>query len=121
MNNVSLFLCGLGITVLASLLVVFYLHSHLRTILIDLCGMVDRAKFWTAFTNIAFLLVPLIFALNYSPESEPRSAVLQIAAQFKAALIGLVVAVLVVGLVLGSFISRSPLPVPVKNETRAVK
>ncbi len=98
MNNVSLFLCGLGATVLASLLVVFYLHSHLRSILIDLCGTVERAKFWAAFTNVAFLLVPLIFALNFSPEFGPRSAVLQIAAQLKAALIGLVVAVLVVGL-----------------------
>jgi hypothetical protein len=121
MNNVSLFLCGLGTTVLASLLVVFYLHSHLRGILIDLCGTVERAEFWAAFTNLAFLLVPLIFALNYNPEFGPRSAVLQVAAQFKAALIGLVVTVLVVGFVLARFISRSPLPLSLKNETRAVK
>jgi hypothetical protein len=119
MSSVSLFLCGLGATVLASLLVVFYLHSHLRVILIDLCGTAERARFWTAFTNLAFLLVPSIFALNYDPEFGPRSPVLQIAAQFKAALIGLVVTVMVVGIVLGSFISRSSLP-PRKNETRIV-
>ncbi len=120
MNNVSLFLCGLGVTALASLLVVFYLHSHPRSILIDLCGTAERAKFWAAFTNVAFLLVPLIFALNYSPEPGPHSTMLQIAAQLKAALIGLVVTILVVGFVLARFISRSSLP-SVKNETRPVK
>ena len=121
MSNVSLFVCGLGVTVFASLLVVFYLRSHLRAILIDLCGTAERARFWAAFTNVAFLLVPSIFALNYSPEFGPRSPVLQIAAQCKAALIGLVVTVLVVGFVLGRFISRNPLPPPVKDQMRPVK
>ena len=118
MTNVSLFLCGLGVTLLASLLVVFYLHSHLRAILIDLCGTADRAKFWAAFTDVAILLVPLIFALNYAPEAGQHSFVLQIAAQFKAALIGLVVTVLLVGFVLGRFIRRSPSAPPMKNEAR---
>jgi hypothetical protein len=118
MNNVSLFLCGLEVTLLASLLVVFYLHAHLRTILVDLCGTAERAKFWAAFTNVAFLLVPLIFALNYDAEFGPRPPVLQIAAQFKAALIGLVVTVLIVGFVLGRFIRRSPSARAIKNEAR---
>jgi hypothetical protein len=121
MSNASLFVCALGATVLASLLVVFYLHSHLRAILIDLCGTADRARFWAAFTNVAFLLVPSIFALNYSSEFGPRSPVLQIAAQLKAALIGLVATVLVVGFVLGRFISRNPLSPSVKDETRPAK
>lgn len=106
MNAITLFIAGLGITAAASGLVVAYLHKHLNKILIDLCGTVERANFWMAFSNVTLMLVPLILALHYRPENAPRSIVFVIPDQLGLALSGLLAAMGVVGLVLQRFISQ---------------
>jgi uncharacterized membrane protein YhaH (DUF805 family) len=101
------FLLDLGITLLASSLAVAYLRRHLKTILVDLCGTTERASFWTAFSNVTLLLVPLIFATSYQLDSAAGSSpILAMSQQLKWALIGLVVSVLLLGIVIGSFIPR---------------
>jgi len=40
-------------------LALLYLRSPLQLILTDLCGTVERRRFWTAFSNITLFLVPL--------------------------------------------------------------
>ena len=75
MNRVTIFLIGVGTTVAVSVLAVGYLKSSLTKILIDLCGTQERATFWTAFSNVTLILVPLIFALHYRPEIGPGSDV----------------------------------------------
>jgi hypothetical protein len=108
----NLFLLDLGATLLVSTLAVIYLRGHLKTILIDLCGTRERASFWTAFSVLTLILVPLIFAMSYrlAPESG-SSAVYEVSQQLKWALIGLVASVLLLGIVIGSFIPRQrPLP-----------
>ena len=69
------FLVGIGVTFIASLAIVLYLRPHLTKILIDLCGAEQRAGFWTAFSNVTLILVPLIFALFSRPEARewPRA------------------------------------------------
>jgi hypothetical protein len=107
MSAVLIFLVGLAITLLSALLVVIYLRAHLKAILIDLCGTGERAGFWTAFSNVTLMLVPLIFALNYRPEAGSLpSLVFELSAQLKNALIGLVCSVVVLGIVMSSFIRR---------------
>lgn len=108
MTHVTVFLVGVGCTALASFCAVAYLTPSLRHILIDLCGTIERADFWTAFFNLSFILMPLIFALHHIPESNPAvPLVYQLSGQVEWALIGLVATVLVVGFVISQFIPRS--------------
>jgi hypothetical protein len=109
MSPVASFLLGVALTLAASSLVVLYLRSHLKGILIDLCGTGERAGFWMAFTNVALVLVPVIFALHARPENaSTAAAIFAVSAQLEWALIGLVAAVLVMGVVLHQFIARQP-------------
>ena len=105
-----LFLSGLATSLGTSLAIVVYLRVPLRCILVELCGTSERAAFWASFTNISITLVPLIFALQYTPESKGGpSAVLEIAAQLKWALGGLLITVVIVGWVLSRFIRQRPM------------
>lgn len=109
MNTTRVFLTGVGTALAVSLLTVASLRPHLRRILIDLCGTEERASFWAAFSNVALVLMPLIFAMQYRSETGPEtSLVLEMGAQLKWALIGLVASVLVLGLVVSMFIPRRP-------------
>jgi hypothetical protein len=109
MTPSMLFLAGLAMSLVTSLAIVVYLRVPLHRILVELCGTNERAAFWAAFTNISITLVPLIFALQYTPESkEGPSAVLEIAAQLKWALAGLLTTVVIVGWTLSRFIRQLP-------------
>jgi hypothetical protein len=120
MNPSTVFLTGLAITLLSGFLVVFYLRSRLDPILIDLCGTLDRARFWTAFSNVTLILVPMIRALGYRPgECLMPASVMQLADQLEQALIGLVVSVFALGFVLTLFIRWSMPQTPKRQESRA--
>jgi hypothetical protein len=67
MNPSIIFVAGLAITLVSAFLVVLYLHSRLDPILVDLCGTLERARFWTSFSNVTLTLVPMIRALGYRP------------------------------------------------------
>src|SRR5947209_4829561 len=99
---------GVGVATATSAGVVAYLRRHLETILTDLCGTVERARFWAAFSNVTLILVPLIFAMDYRPEARHGAGVVfEMGTQLKYVLIGLVLTVLVLGIVISSFIPRS--------------
>jgi hypothetical protein len=107
----TIFLIGTGASLTVALLVVKYLRRPLEAVLADLCGTADRARFWTAFSCVALLVMPLIFALDARPEGEAGAAgtaVFAIVGQVKWALIGLAVALMGLGIVVGSFIPRRP-------------
>jgi hypothetical protein len=121
MSAAAVFLIGLSITLVSVLLVVIYLRTHLKAILIDLCGTAERAEFWTAFSNITLTLVPLIFALHYRPEGGSQPSVLfAVCAQLEQALIGLTCSVFGLGFVIANFIRRGQQPsVPVQARQAA--
>jgi hypothetical protein len=107
MTTSVLFLLGLGLTMIATFAIVAYLRSPLHNILVELCGTRERAAFWVSFSNVTITLVPLIFAMQYTPDLKAgSSAVLELAAQLKWALAGLLLAVLILGWVLKGFIRR---------------
>ena len=108
MTTSVLFLLGLGLTLIATFAIVAYLRSPLHNILVELCGTRERAAFWVSFSNVTITLVPLIFAMQYTPDLKAAgsTAVLELAAQLKWALAGLLFAVLVLGWVLRGFIRR---------------
>lgn len=107
MTTSVLFLVGLGLTLITTSAIVAYLRSPLHNILVELCGTRERAAFWVTFSNVTMTLVPLIFAMQYTPDLKAgSSAVLELAAQLKWALAGLLFAVLILGWVLRGFIRR---------------
>jgi hypothetical protein len=104
---------GLAITLLIAFLVARYLHGPLRIQLRELCGSADRAEFWTAFSNVAVMLTPAIFAMLVDPTTETGTpALLAIITQLRWGLIGLVVSVLMLGWILGRFIPKPSLVCP---------
>src|ERR1700752_1908257 len=101
MSAVTIFLIGVVITLASALVVVMYLRRPLKTILVDLCGTVERAEFWLAFSNVTLTLLPVIFALDFRPENQPL--IFAIGSQLERALIGLAGSVIGLGLVLSRF------------------
>lgn len=107
MNPTTAFLVDVGLVAVLSLGLVAYVKRHLNNLLIELCGTTERASFWLAFSNVTLVLVPLIFALNFEPESGPnRNVIFDMAAQLKYAIIGFVIALSCLAIVLSRFIPR---------------
>jgi hypothetical protein len=110
MNAAWLFVSGLIVTMATSALTLAYLRHSLRRILVDLCGTEDRAAFWLAFSSVTLFPIPVLFALHRHPASGSfAEAVFGIGDQLEAALLGLVVSVVALGLVLSRFIPRNEL------------
>lgn len=105
MSETKVFLTGVGITLASCVLVLWYLRPHLFKILEDLCQTRDRATFCTAFSIVTVGLVPVICALCYRPGRAPW--VMELAWQIAWALVGLCVAVVLLGIVISRFISRA--------------
>ena len=120
MNASILFVCGLAITLVTSVSVVIYLKSPLRKILAELCGSPERAAFWTAFSNVALTVVPVIFAMQYHPETGGTALVaFELADQLKWGLIGMVLSITLLAWVLSRFIPRVPAP-RTSNQTERI-
>jgi len=108
MSPVIAFGTGLAVTMGVVFLALLYLRSPLQVILTDLCGTVERARFWTTFSNITLFLVPFALALNHQPTAGgTKSLVFEISDQIESAVIGLIISVMVLGMVLSRFILRS--------------
>jgi hypothetical protein len=106
MTETTQYLAGLGVSVAISLAVVIYMRPHLRTILTELCGTRERAAFWVAFSNVTLCLSPLLFAIRQWPERpEADPPVSQLGGQIGAAIGGLLVAVVALGIVIGKFVN----------------
>lgn len=107
MNETVVFIGGLGFTVVICALVVQYLKPHLYNVLVDLCGTNERAKFWTVFSNITLMLVPIVFAMSYRPGRD-IPVVFQVTNQLRWTLVGLVASVMALGIVVSRFIPKKP-------------
>jgi membrane protease YdiL (CAAX protease family) len=106
MDEIAIYLTGLGITTLVSFLIVIYFKPHLKRILLELNGDKERpANFWVAYTTIILMLVPLIFAIWIVPEQDV-SVFFQISRQLKWSLMGLVASIVIIGLVIINFVPR---------------
>jgi hypothetical protein len=107
MHASTIFAVGLLLISAFSVSVIAYLNRPLRSVLTDICGTQDRASFWCAFSNITLFLFPLLFMLDYRPDESSVSAWLWYLADLaERGLLGLVLTVVVLGIVMGSFIRR---------------
>jgi hypothetical protein len=120
MTPVVVFLAGLSLTMGVAFFVLWYLRSPLQAILTDLCGTNERARFWTAFSNITLFLVPFVLALDHRPTPDVhQSIVFAMSDQVELAVAGLIVSTVILGIVLSWHISRSQSPKTLKaTDTR---
>ena len=108
MNAVTGFLVGLALTMSVVFVALLYLRNPLQLVLTDLCGAPDRARFWTAFSNVTLFLVPLVFALNHQPDADVKQGtIFAISSQMEWAIVGFVVSVVVLGFILSRYIPRT--------------
>jgi hypothetical protein len=99
------------LTLIISALLVGYLRPFLRKVLTDLCGTEERAQFWTAFSNILLIGIPVIFALNYRPEAtNVEELFFEVAGKLSGNLGGLLLALISIGLMVSFFALVAPKP-----------
>lgn len=112
MNTILSFGIEVILTVVIAALLVGYLRPFLRRILVDLCGTQERAEFWTAFSNILLIGMPILFALNYRPQaSNSEQLFFEVANKLSGNLGGLLVALIGIGFIVSFFalVSRRPM------------
>jgi hypothetical protein len=111
MNTILYFLLQVILTLVISALIVGYLRPFLRKILTDLCGTEDRAQFWTAFSNILLIGMPIILALNYKPEAKiTEQLFFEVARKLSGNLGGLLFALIGTGVIVSFFALVAPRP-----------
>lgn len=99
------------LTILVCALITRYLSPYLRRILVDLCGTEDRAQFWSAFSNILLIGLPLIIALGFHPEaSTPEAAIFEILGRMSGNLAGYLFALIGIGIIVTIFALVAPRP-----------
>jgi hypothetical protein len=113
MSAVTVFILGLCLAALLSVGVVWYLNTHLKGILTELCGTERRADFWIAFSNVILILVPMVFAMQFHSAADDNVPVFfQLIYQLKWSFIGLVTSMLALGAKLSLFIRRDSIRPP---------
>lgn len=109
MDTIVSFLVQLLITFIVVALIVGYIRPHLRRVLVDLCGTEERAQFWTVFSNILLIGMPMIFALNYKPEFlNPEELFFDVAGKLSGNLGGLILALVCIGIIVSFFALVAP-------------
>lgn len=75
MEDIILFCVEMGFSLIASVLVLVYLGSLLKQMLLDLCGTEERASFWLGFSKLIFIFLPLLTVVFFSNNDMPVSRV----------------------------------------------
>ncbi|HLO29231.1 MAG TPA: hypothetical protein VK249_08860 [Anaerolineales bacterium] len=109
MNTIFSFFIEVALTFVVSVLLIGYLRSHLRKVLVDLCGAEDRAQFWTMFSNILLIGLPTIIALSYQPKARSAEELFfEVAGRLSGSLTGFLFALIGVGLIVSFFALTAP-------------
>ncbi|HKW87904.1 MAG TPA: hypothetical protein VJN21_04020 [Candidatus Acidoferrales bacterium] len=117
MNEISTFLIGIGLTIVITTAALCYLQPHMRSILTELCGTSERAHFWMSLSNVTLFLTPLIFALRIQPQAGTVvTLIYAMGNQVSLALLGLVLAIGIVGIVISKFIPLKPPETPLTEQ-----
>jgi predicted membrane protein len=109
MNAISIYLTQILMTTFGLFLLLAYLRPHLKRVLVDLCGSEQRAQFWTVFSNIVLMAVPILFGLGFHPEATgAQNIFFEIVNQIKLNLLGFVLGLLGAGFVVMLFALVAP-------------
>ena len=109
MSIIVLYLLQLAVTLIACLGLAAYIRPVLRRVLADLCGTDERAQFWTTFSNIMLVVMPLIFGLGFKPESMVfDEAFFALTAQLRWNLLGFIISLVSIGFAVSFFALVKP-------------
>ena len=109
MNTIFFFILEVTLTLAISMLVFRYMRPFLTRILIDLCGTEERAQFWTVFSNVILVGLPLLIALTYQPESsQAEELFFEITHRISGNMLGFLFSLLGVGLIVSVFALVAP-------------
>ena len=101
-----MFATGVAATLVIATLVIVALLKPLEHVLTDLCGSASRARFWALFSAVSLVTVPLVFALGDNTLNRFTPPLLQIAAQVRWGLIGLLMTAISMAWILSRWIRR---------------
>ena len=66
MMEINIFLIEISLSLTVSVLALLLLKGTLHTVLIDLCRGIQRAEFWTRFTQLMLIIGPLLGTLFFT-------------------------------------------------------
>ena len=120
MTTIAMYLTQLILTLAACFLLTAYLRPALGRVLVDLCKTEPRARFWTVFSNIILIALPVIFGLGYYPAaSSGPAAFFEVAGALRWNLLGYITALIIIGVVVSFFALVAPRPLG--NKERVTK
>ena len=109
MNTIFAFAIEVILTFIICALTFRIFRPYLNRILIDLCGTEERAQFWTVFSNIILVGLPLLISLTYQPEaSQAEEIFFEITHRISGNMLGFLFSLLGVGLIVSVFALVAP-------------
>jgi hypothetical protein len=109
MNTISAFAIEVIATLTICALTFHYMRPFLKRILADLCGTEERAQFWTVFSNILLVGIPLLISLTYQPEAIKAEALFfEITRRTSGNLFGFMLALIGIGIIVSFFVLFAP-------------
>ena len=109
MNTIFFFLLEVTLTLVICMLVFHYLRPFLSRVLVDLCGTEERAQFWTVFSNIILVGLPLLIALTYQPKANNAEELFfEITRRISGNLTGFLFALIGIGVIVSFFAMVAP-------------
>jgi len=111
MIPISMYLTQLILTFAACFFLTTYLRPSLKRVLVNLCKTDARAQFWTAFSNVLLIAVPVIFGMGYQPGTTlARKIIFDVASQLRWNLLGYIAALITIGVIVSFFALMAPRP-----------
>jgi hypothetical protein len=116
MTDIAMYLTQLVLTLAACFLLTAYLRPALRRVLVDLCRTEARAQFWTVFSNILLIILPVIFGMGYQPGTgQGWQIFFDIASQLRWNLLGYIAALVTIGVIVSFFALVAPRPQDIRE------
>ena len=111
MNQITSYLISLAVTLTTSIFVTLLLRGALRRVLVDLCGTQDRAHFWTMFSMVMLIAMPVVIGMGYTPEAaQGNDLFFEMARQLRGNFFGYLFALAVIGGFVSFFALFAPRP-----------
>ena len=109
MNSIFAFLIEVVATFVICALTFRYLRPFLSRVLVDLCGTEERAQFWTVFSSIILVGLPLLFGLMYHPEARKSEELFfELTRRISVNLVGFMFALVGIGFIVTFFALVAP-------------
>ncbi len=111
MSQISSYLVSLTATLIISILLTLILRGSLHNVLVDLCGTKERANFWTMFSMIMLIAMPMVVGMGYTPEStQGNDLFFEMMRQLRGNFFGYLFALAVIGGFISVFALFAPKP-----------